>query len=154
MAPSSSLVLTTYLLKNAEFHPILADLCPSSQEYRGLPSHENSCCWRDNHLQPLQMCMQMCTKVSGASKYMFGGPWLYLALSVHLAVGKEAQHDKARAQLSHKGREGSALCWQRQNTAQGLPHLFFLCDTITFFCTANDAEESARSLLYLLSVLQ
>lgn len=40
MAPSSSLVLTTYLLKNAEFHPILADLCPSSQEHRGLPGHK------------------------------------------------------------------------------------------------------------------
>lgn len=61
---------------------------------------------------------------------------------------------KVRVQLSPWGREGSALCWQRQNTVQGLYHLFSLCHAIPFFHTANDAGESACSLLHPLSVLQ
>lgn len=113
---------------------------------RWVPGAAWSCCvgfqWLDRKV-PLNLhqgspeLLSMCFGVLGYTSH---------SLCVWLQVRRLSTR-QVKAQLSHWSREGSMLCWQRQNTVQGLSHLFFLCHTIPFFRTANDAGESAHSLL-------
>lgn len=62
--------------------------------------------------------------------------------SVHLAVSEETQHNTSPVT---EGERGGQLA--KGNTVQGLSHLFFLCHSKTFFCTANDVSLHTASYI-------
>lgn len=105
------------------------------------------------------MCTQMCTKVSAwgslvllcglpmagqkgaikpapgkprASEYVFWGPWLYLALSVRLAAGEEAQQEASQGSAESLEQRGvSAVLAKAKHSPRSFPP-FLLVSYNTF----------------------
>lgn len=159
-----SLVLKKQLLENAGIHPILMGLCPSRGQ-RHLPAMGTFAAGDRTICSPWKCALRWVSEPAWSCQVDFW--WLDRRLplnmhqgstelpstcfgvrgSVHLTVSEDTHSTSPVTE----GERGGHLA--KASTIQGLSHLF-LCCAITLFCTANDASESAHSLLHPISTSQ